>query len=219
MLSKLLPLLALCTSLIGISYLSAEIYQNDVKPELHYVIANEIFAGDKHGDYRGDIVAILDDGSKWKIHPTRKKKFLAWDQSDIIHVGLKTSYYFLTRDHHFYLINQTKNEKIKVMMVGMPQEALRIMTTDTYVDGHKFGPQTYTNPLGRTHVVYTVQKVYAVNVRLSDGSVWKVKDNIHVFLEGYSVYMGTDMKKNTGAYFLISGNGIYYAGSLAEKIN
>lgn len=218
MLRNLLSLIAVSSTLFLGSSLIADTFHKEVRPELHQVVATDLYAGDQNGDFVGDIVAVLDDGSCWKIHPTRVDKFLAWDLDDILHVGVRTDFYWFSRQHEFQLVNHTKNEKIKVMLVNMPTEAPHILTSETYVESSYYTTRTYVDFFGNSYTSLEKVYVYAKRLILTDGTMWRIKSNFKGFLVGDAIYVGTHMKKKTGSHLLISGKEKHAEWAWAERL-
>ena len=104
------------------------------------------FAGDRHGAFRGDLVAKLSDGSEWKVHPENRDSFSRWCQGDVVRVMARTDWYWFKREHKFSLYNYNTNESVKVMIVAhkLFPESLRIASVDYYYGGYTYVPVTET---------------------------------------------------------------------------
>lgn len=152
----LLSLLMLaCIPLHARSY-----YKNqDLTPYIHEMIGFFQFEGDKHGEFKEDVVVILDDISLWKVHPDpdQIEVFKYWKMGEKVHVAARTSWYFFKREHKFMLCNHDRNETVKVMMVG--SSSLIALADD---------PQA--------SATYNYQDIdFRVNITLNDGSDWEVE--------------------------------------------
>jgi len=170
----------------------------------YYAIeACTIFTGDKHGEFRNDYVAILNDGSGWKIHPEDRELFTQWDVQDIVHVGKRTSTYWFKREHKFELENHTRNQKVRVMLVQYPPNALYIVDSICYTTGYESVNHVDSNgTIYNTYVPIHVKKVF-----LNDGSAWIIENqnNFKYYNKGNKVYLGWNSGTNGFSLFLISG--------------
>lgn len=184
---------------------------------LRSVYGHYVFNGDRHGDFVGNYVIVLNDGSEWKVHPDDTNKFSRWEINDIVHTKVRTSFYWFKREHKFELFNHTRNEAVKVMLVNYPIEPMTIrdvrIDTKYYVQEHQNGTRT-------------VDIIYTYNVLLSDRSLWTIKDRgqaLNLLKVGRFVYLGLKHKANTYSYFFIlgtereakwyeSGNGLNFQG-------
>lgn len=218
MLRRFASLALLSTLLFAGNVYAANTYFKSIQPEFHQIVATDLYQGDQEGDFVGDIVAVLEDSSCWKIHPTRTDKFLAWNLDDVIHVGIRTNTYWFKREHKFHLVNHTKNEKIKVMLVNMPKEAPHIVTCETYVESSYLTTRTYWDLNGNSHTTLERVYVYAKRLILTDGTMWRINTNFHGFLVGDAVYISVQKNPKKGSYFLISGTQKFAECALAERI-
>lgn len=187
--------------LLGIQNLSAlSNYAEVYPPIMQAIIDSAFFRGDIHGEFVGDDVTILSDGSAWKVHPDSIATYRSWNLGDIVHIAVRTDWYWFKREHKFLLYNHNRAESIKVMLAQHKMIPLKIVSTDTYYKSQRavFIPQTvYTtdvhgNNVSETHTQFShyepsnPRKVIA----LSDGSVWVIKDNLNEFQLGMNVYVG-----------------------------
>lgn len=167
-----------------------------------------IFQGDSHGDFRGDLVAILSDGSQWKVHPDNPEKFRRWNMGDRIHVAVRTSFYWFKREHKFHLYNHENGECVKAMLVNYGEAPLVIVdaTKPTATDSVTV-PIYATDANGNLYVVgyKDVPCTYRSYVTLSDGSVWQIGKNFSSFTYGRKVYVGYNESSTAFKPFLISG--------------
>lgn len=166
-----------------------------------------VFEGDRHGKFEGDLIAILSDGSAWKIHPKDRTMFQDWNIHDVINAEVRTSFYFFKREHKFALYNHNRNESARVMLLQPAQDSPIIIATEVYKAGTKLVPYTWTDGNGFTHTSYYTKDIYEKKLLLSDNTVWVIKDHKkfdHIVL-GQQVYMGINRHKIGFSFFLISG--------------
>lgn len=199
----LIPLL----SIFFISNSYADTLVPPTPTTLQYLNAITLFNGDMHGQFKDDFVAILSDDSAWKVHPKDKEKFAKWGINDIVHIGVRTSFYWFKREHKFELHNMTRRESVRVMLVQLPYNALTIRDTFTYLSGQYLVPYTITDSQGNSYTYYYWVYTYDKKLYLDDGSVWTIKtesvfDN---FTIGTRVYLGVNHKSSGLSYFLTSG--------------
>lgn len=214
MFKKFASLALICMAL---SNLSAE-FSEPVVTVMQKIIGIEVFDGDSKGEFKGDLVAVIQDGSAWKIHPTRQEKFQKWSLDDDIHVGVRTSHYWFKREHKFQLVNHTRNEVIKVMLVKYPDTALYVTRAETYVSHTTTHTSVFVDSQGRSHTSYYNKNHYAKRMILSDGSYWTIADNLEQFLIGNTVYIGTHNYKDSSKYFIINGINRNATYSWANKV-
>lgn len=184
-------------------------------PVIQMLDGTLLFSGDRHGEFVNDFVAVLSDGSFWKIHPTQRVQYQNWQDGDYIQVKVRTEFYFFKREHKFELYNHTKGEALKAMLVkhsDIPYSRI-VVSTDVYVSGSTLQAVTETeyywvgNEL-KSHKVtkFIAVPVYRKTLVLSDGSIWVIKDRFSDFTLGNKVYVGAqgDPKKWYD-FVLISG--------------
>lgn len=169
-----------------------------VRPKL---VSIELFSGDRHGDFKGDPVIILSDGSRWKVHPKDEKIISRWNVDDEVKVSLRTDTYWFKREHKFQLINRTRNEKAKVMLVNYGPNPVKIIKTEILkelitIDGI-YGVRI---PRGQAKIIFFSMlnlfsgsrneglTLSAKKLSLSDGSVWIIPASRDYSL-GKSVYL------------------------------
>lgn len=195
------------------SLLTMSVYANSdfisTRPT-HYLQTYHDFNGDQHGDFTGDPVIVLEDGSYWKIHPTQTNDFKSWVQTDEVEVQLRTSWYCCKREHKFKLYNRNRDEYIKVMFVGYPTPPLHIDGTDTYLA--ESYTQAYEVPGleegDPSRIRHKQIKKYKKDIRLSDGRVFTVTDprKFESFRTGAKVYVGANPSSHIkDNFFLIHG--------------
>ncbi len=174
----------------------------------------ETFEGDRHNQFAGDFVAVLNDDSRWKVHPGDKAKFRKWNFGDEVHVRLRTSHYWFKREHKFDLYNHTLKDSVRVMLVNYPDQALFVQAfQDVEVDRElKTRPakDKYGQPLkdskGDPILEQYWECIYHRDLLLSDGTVWRIKSVYDAFAEGKFVYVGMNSESDGLFYFLIAGS-------------
>src|SRR5262245_25950916 len=70
-------------------------------PYIHKLSGKTVYPGDEKGLFAGNSVAILDDGSSWKVHPDHTDRFSHWDSGDVVYVDARTTWYWFKREHKF----------------------------------------------------------------------------------------------------------------------
>ena len=90
--------------------------------------AVEVFEGDRHNEFAGNFIAVLNDASRWKVHPMDEEKFRQWTIDDVVHIRLRTSKYWFKREHKFELYNHMKKESVRAMLINYPTQPLFVQT-------------------------------------------------------------------------------------------
>lgn len=171
------------------------------------IVAFHPFEGDRHGDFAGDLVVDLADGSSWKVHPTEQECLAAWQPGDAVHISLRTSWYWFRRQHKFFLNNLDRNECVKVMLVGYGDSPLTVIaSSDVYQrDTGELIPVYGTDSNGNQIILTWAPKMESVmDITLSDGTSWVVFDHFVPFRKGATVYKGFNRSKSGVKYFLIT---------------
>lgn len=150
---------------------------------------------DAQGDFKGDTILRLNDGSAWKVHPTQTQKANKWYMGDNVHVTVRTSHYFFKREHKFLLVNDNLKESVKVMLFDYGPYARYVVDT-SYPAAAELEEESEEN-LGN--------KYGQLNLHISDGSVWTIKKDFDSFDIGTSVYYGCKEEKDDVQPFLIRG--------------
>ncbi len=191
----------------------AEVYP----PVMQTLIAVDVFKGDRHGSFEGDDVAVLSDGSAWKIHPTSKEEFSKWEFGDTLRAAVRDDWYWFKREHKFALHNHTRGGFVKAMLIHHKEEPLRVISTETYFKSgrsvfipivtyhsdNKGNRHSTTSYVQRGSHPQDARKVLA----LTDGSLWVIKDNLDDFCLGTTVYVGAQgVPGKFYDFILISGN-------------
>ncbi len=150
---------------------------------LHRYVESCEFEGDEDLDFVGDLVVILEDTSRWKIHPNYVDQFALWQLGDTIHVGRRTDWYWFKREHKFLLVNHDRNESIPVMLVWVGDAPLNI----TSVSKSDAAPSLTT-------------------LTLSDKSEWEMENTTsELFSEEAHIYLGYNCDADKNHFFFIGG--------------
>lgn len=164
-----------------------------------------LFEGDKHGDFKGNIVAALSDGSAWKGHPADRNIMRQWEPGDSVHIEVRTTSYWFKREHKFLLYNHDKKESIRAMLVNYGDRAMKIaFASDAYPtsteevcysehdsEGNNIGRWCHEEPCD-----------YKKRIILSDGNEKIISSSLSYFTTGTKVYIGFNDSKS---FFIISG--------------
>ncbi len=172
------------------------------------------FAGDRHEDFVGDCVAVLNDGSEWKVHPSDTNKFNLWNINDIVHSRVRTSFYWFKREHKFELFNHSINQTVRVMLVRYPYAALAVtgfqdvevsreLKVRALIDAYgEVICDSYGDPIYESYWLIS----YVTYIYLNDGTVWTVKNNAGAFNLGSFVYLSANNTADGFKYFFILGS-------------
>jgi len=173
-------------------------------PAIQSLLTTHLCQGDLYGDFVNDFVAVLSDGSAWKVHPKDSAKYGNWTVNDIMHVQIRTSFYWFKREHKFELQNLSRNESVRVMLMQYPQFPLTVVGVHNIEIGGYY--ETIANNLGSESVVVTQWiPIYTTEVYLNDGSVWRLSSQSNVFSTGNYVYFGVHRDVDKQWNFLITG--------------
>lgn len=189
--NKFLGALALMMCVVSTAFGVVE-FESIYPPSVQYLITTDFFRGDSQGAFVGNPVAILSDGSAWKIHPEDAEKYSHWSVNDRLRVRYRTEFYWFKREHKFWLYNHNNGESCRVMIAQHSNYPFRrIESTEllsreeyvekvTYIDGTKYKKGSWE------------QVPYAKILRLSDGSIWRIKNQkkFDQFPMGASVFVG-----------------------------
>lgn len=164
-----------------------------------------VFQGDSCGDFKGDTVILLSDGSAWKVHPDQKRAVPQWQVGDDVRVSIRNSHYYFKREHKFKLVNHALGGKsLKVMLVDYGHYPLYVVdASEPYATRIDWVPvkDDQGNIVDHTPVEADFQK----DLILSDGTSCKINANLHCFNPGTFVYHGVYRNKVGFAHFLITG--------------
>lgn len=176
------------------------------------------FDGDRHGDFVGDYVAILQDGSEWKIHPDDQEKFAKWLMNDLVHTEVRTSFYWFKREHKFSLKNHNNGDSVRAMLIRHAAYPLMIQSISepfpTKTDVEAIRQSVFwEDENGNIHedsIIIGYQDVpscYKREIILSDGSIWWIKPNCDLcaFSMGQFVLVGYNDKSSGQRPFLLTG--------------
>ncbi len=166
-----------------------------------------LFEGDAHGDFKGDFVAHLYDGSAWKIHPKDRKKVEKWSVDERVHIEVRTSRYWKKREHKFFIYNDDRNEPLRTMLVDYGCDAAEVIDASTvYIYGSRSEPVYGIDRNGNYDIIYW-ERVYdeAMDVTLDSGFVCAVTKHFRSYDPGHRIYLGCNRAEKRDVYFLISG--------------
>ena len=170
----------------------------------HYIEGFYVFEGDKHGDFSGDIIVVLSDGSAWKGHPTQSEELSQWESGDKIHIGLRTSFYWFKREHKFFLYNYTTKETVKVMLIKYGEDPLEItFASKPYPTDWRLVPIRGSD--GEIISYYREPCRYRKDVLLNNSIEWTVSENLKSFKVGKKVHYGFNHSGINVDFFLITG--------------
>ena len=186
-------------------------------PNMQYLTGAGVFNGDRHGDFRNDYVAILSDGSEWKIHPQDRDMFSNWNINDYVHIRVRTSFYWFKREHKFEMYNHTRNEAARVMIIQYPYYPLIIVNTQTYLTNSELVPITTKDENGNEYTDYYLVNTYEKVIYLNDGSAWIIKNDIDSFNQGNYVYLGVNDARDGMYFFVLTGTEREAAWTWASK--
>ena len=174
-----------------------------------YMMGFDVFLGDKHGDFKGDLIAILSDGSAWKIHPNDREKASSWELDSSVHISLRTSFYWFKREHKFLLCNHDKGDSVKVMVVKYAESPLQIIETSGIYPTNMIEVEEYMGNDIRGYPIFEEEIIptdFKKDIVLSDGTVWVIGEKFQDFRPEIPVYMGVKETEEGTKRFLICGN-------------
>ncbi len=170
------------------------------------IVGRSIYEGDHHGDFKGDLLVILNDGSSWKIHPKDTKMLAYWEPSDQVHIAYRKSHFHFKREHKFFLRNQAKGEEARVILIEHKEDPLelKIVSIDEawfkhfelrdYLlanDIHLWPERSSENSLTMCCHRWSYGTYYAFII-LSDGSLWLTLNRNHGLDLSSQVYVGIE---------------------------
>jgi hypothetical protein len=186
--------------LLPLFFLQGAIFGNT-----YAINSTSTFSGDSHGEFFGNSVTILSDGSAWKVHPDDELKYSLWLPGETVHPQVRTSFYWFKREHKFELQNLCRNESIRVMLVQYPTYPLYITHVDWVEHGGYYTTHKTKDASGNSYSLIKWNPLYLKNVYLNDGSIWHIVTDNKNFKEGKFVYSGIQTNANGFEYFLIAG--------------
>lgn len=196
---------SLLISLVMTNLFSASDGWKRYLPMVNFIKGVDFYEGDKHGDFKHNLVVALDDGSYWKIHPKDQHTFGRWKMDDIVQVQRRTSFYWFKREHKFELLNRNLNETVRVMLVQYPINPLIILDSNVYVSKQTLKSYPTRDAFGNITYVYYWVYEYEKKLFLNDGSIWILTRDFDHFKTGYEVYLGGNNQETGVSFFLISG--------------
>lgn len=164
----------------------------------------DLFKGDSHGDFKGDIVLCLSDGSRWKAHPEERAQATDWNIGASVSISPRTEFYFFKREHKLLLNNLNTGESIKAMLILYDENPLTISHVSTYTLADYVWEWVPVWDVFRGEFTYqyqyTCRPILIKDLILSDGTEWTVRKHLDSFVKGAKVYVGTDPRP-----FIITG--------------
>ncbi len=198
------PKFLICVLLIFLnSHLLAELNLLDFSSTRSSLKAISVFEGDQYGDFKNDLVAFLNDGSAWKVHPKDLEKFSFWALDDFIHIQVRTSFYWFKREHKFELVNDSRKESVRAMLVQYPVNALVVEENEKYLASYRMKFYTTRDAHGNLQYHYSPIYTYKTKLRLNDGSIYITAANHH-YSNGDKVYCFLDHEDQL-AFILVKG--------------
>lgn len=178
----------------------------DIHPNSYQeILAITTFQGDRHGDFSGNPLVILQDNSTWKIHPEDMGMFSAWEPGNVVRIGYRTSTYWFKREHKYFMYNVTRKEEARVMLIthqAIPQELCVVAKRNIsgigdllnfFID-YNISIWPTRNTVSFTwqgdYRYFNYNHVFCV-VSLSDGSLWFLINRHSELKSGSKVYIGT----------------------------
>lgn len=176
-------------------------FESFYPPVVQNIEGTVIFSGDRHNQFEGDYVAILSDGSAWKIHPDCREMYARWLPGESVRVKVRTDWYWFKREHKFALYNYNRGETVKAMIVHHKEYPipLQIITVETYAKSTCLVAVPHYITKYRSDGTTSTEVAYhyewePCNFRkilgLSDGTFWVIKDKFNDFHVGSRVYIG-----------------------------
>ncbi|MFY7842833.1 MAG: hypothetical protein ACOVOR_02325 [Rhabdochlamydiaceae bacterium] len=137
-----------------------------------------------------DLVAVLSDGSEWRIDREDHEKLCKWEKGDEVHLDFRitTDWYILERKH-FYLFNHKKDELVEVFLLKTPLSI------------------TYAQPPNLVSFLYDqygrkFNFRYRQNILLSNQSAWEMDDSpaSNTIRANTPAYLGYTIQKGKTAF-------------------
>jgi hypothetical protein len=170
----------------------------------HVLKSVSLFDGDKYGDFEDNLVAILSDGSSWKIHPHDQNTFSNWQVDDPIRMRVRNSFYWFKREHKFELVNEARQEEVRAMIVHYGDFPHKIVGCQRKVIGYRMGVcQNIDAVRGQLKSHYYPTLIYKTVLRLEDGSHWITEGGCY-FKNEEKAYIFIDQE--TGFFILVTGH-------------
>lgn len=170
-------------------------------PFCNHIVGTRPYEGDSNGGFIGDYVAVLDDGSAWKVHPDDAVTYSKWYIDDLVQPAARTSFYWFKREHKFMLHNHNCNQKVRVMLVNYPTTPLYIASAQEVVVGGHWETKKVLDDNNDWVTVSEWVFDYVRNLYLSDGSVWSIPNDSR-FTAGRFILPGVNIDGDRFWYFL-----------------
>jgi hypothetical protein len=189
--SKFVIALALMLTVAGTAFGIVE-FHAIYPPSVQTIFMTDTFRGDSHGEFKGDYVTILSDGSAWKIHPQDRFKYESWSSGEHVHIMYRTDFYFFSRQHKFWLYNHDRNESCRVMLAQHSTYPWKHVESTAILKKEQFVTEDVVVNGELVKMGRWVLAPYAKIVRLNDGSTWKIKNHkkFNLYEPGVQVYVG-----------------------------
>lgn len=133
----------------------------------HKIEAFGTYEGENDGKFKDDILVSLSDGSQWKIHPQDTHSIKDFNVGEDIYLGVRLRTYFFNRDHFFTISKKGTFSIVRVKLIKMPEEPLKIVNIKESINFIK----------------------YYRNLTLSDGSEWVITEDFQYYDIGDTVYV------------------------------
>lgn len=169
----------------------------------HFLQGVALFNGDKYGDFKNDLVAVLSDHSTWKIHSKDRDIFSQWHVGDPIRMRVRTSFYWFKREHKFELVNEVRKETVRAMIIHYGNFHHQIVGYQRKLVSCRMGIYRKIDPYGHVQYHYYPVFIYKTILQLEDGSHWITEDGCH-FKNEEKAYVFVDQED--GIFILITGH-------------
>lgn len=176
--------MTICSTLTCISAFALSNPEKVYPPINQKLVGQATFQGDRHDEFFGDLVAIFSDGSAWKVHPEDRVLFQGWKKNDTVSITLRDDSYWFSRQHHFAILNFTRKESVRAMLVRQKKEPLKVIATRFFFKDSFWGE-------------------FRKELTLSDQSKWVIQDDFSNFTIGKPLYIGAIGAPNEYYDFLL----------------
>lgn len=173
--------------------------------------AFHLFEGDRHGDFKDNIVISLSDGSQWKVHPEQTAEVNSWKIGASISLSPRTDSYLIKREHKFSMTNKDIDKSVKIMLISYNQEESLVISDiiDYFYTDYKWDlvpVWDFYNWRYTYHLQYVPYTVYGKTVTLSDGTEWMIEEDFDSFRMNQPVYVIHPETSQEATPVLIIGN-------------
>lgn len=158
----------------------------------------------------GRVVVNLADASVWKVHPDHATQAAAWEIGDKVYIQVRKSCYWFKREHKFRIMNETKGESVKAMIIDHGASPLRVTEVSEPVYTFFDEVPIYAEGEDRAPVAVGTKWVFdgkKMTLNLNRGSLVVVRDHFDKFQEETELHLGVDNRKGYQGLFLIVGEG------------